>query len=349
MPSKKLTSQKREELKRKKEKQQKSNFFLYLIIFIIVAIVGIAAIVYLMPGDESGEDGSSEPIANRAPTAIADYKVGEKNASLIEIDFLANDLDQDGDMFTLKNIDDPANGAVEVIDDIAYYTPDEDFTGVETFDYTIEDENGESTASTIHVIVADPEGNPIALIDTSMGKIVGELYYDKVPITAGNFITHSENGFYDGTTFHRVIPSFMVQGGDPLGDGSGGYAAEYRSGYGTPDNQNTWVLPDEFHDDLSNVRGTFSMANKGPPNTAGSQFFINIVDNLYLDFNKYRNDFGELIYENVEYPQDRSKHAVFGRVIDGMDVVDLISQVERDENDKPLNEVIVYSITIENN
>jgi len=174
--------------------------------------------------------------------------------------------------------------------------------------------------------------NPIAIMDTTRGTIKIELYMDKVPITAGNFLDHAESGYYDGVIFHRVIPNFMIQGGDPLGTGTGGHAAKYHEGYGNPDNPNTWVIPDEFNQELSNTRGTISMANSGP-NTGGSQFFINIVDNSYLDYNKEPTS---------------SKHAVFGIVTEGMDVVDSISQVDRDtDTNKPYVNVLINSITIE--
>jgi len=168
------------------------------------------------------------------------------------------------------------------------------------------------------VIYIRPAKNRIAVIDTSMGTIRVELYEDKAPITAGNFINLSKDGFYDGLIFHRVIRDFMIQGGDPNGDGTGG------PGY---------TIKDEFHPDLSNVRGTISMANSGP-NTGGSQFFINVADNTYLDY-----------YVEDQYD---AQHAVFGRVISGMDVVDEISKVSKDSNDKPLSDIIINSITIEN-
>jgi len=168
------------------------------------------------------------------------------------------------------------------------------------------------------VIYTRPAKNRIAVIDTSMGTIRVELYEDKAPITTGNFINLSKDGFYDGLIFHRVIRDFMIQGGDPNGDGTGG------PGY---------TIKDEFHPDLSNVRGTISMANSGP-NTGGSQFFINVADNTYLDY-----------YVEDQYD---AQHAVFGRVISGMDVVDEISKVSTDSNDKPLSDIIINSITIEN-
>jgi peptidylprolyl isomerase len=141
--------------------------------------------------------------------------------------------------------------------------------------------------------------NKEVLLITSMGLIKIRLYSD-MPITAGNFEKLVKQGFYDGVIFHRVIPGFMIQGGDPTGTGAGG------PGY---------TIPDEFKGH-SNVRDTIAMANAGP-NTGGSQFFINLVDNTYLD----------------------SKHPVFGEVVEGMDVVDKIALVNRDKNNRPLQDV----------
>ena len=138
------------------------------------------------------------------------------------------------------------------------------------------------------------------LLKTNMGEITLELYPD-MPITAGNFQKLVEKGFYNGVIFHRVIDGFMIQGGDPTGTGSGG------PGY---------TIDDEFAESNRNFRGTVSMANAGP-NTGGSQFFINLVDNNYLD----------------------SAHPVFGKVIEGMDVVDAIGRVATDSSDRPISEV----------
>lgn len=140
------------------------------------------------------------------------------------------------------------------------------------------------------------------VLETSIGDIIIELYND-MPITAGNFEKLVNQGFYDGVIFHRVIPNFMIQGGDPTGTGAGGPGYE---------------IKDEFTSKNSNVRGTISMANAGP-NTGGSQFFINVANNNFLD----------------------SKHPVFGKVIEGMDVADTISKVQRDSRDKPLKDVII--------
>lgn len=139
------------------------------------------------------------------------------------------------------------------------------------------------------------------LLTTSMGNIKIELYGD-MPITTGNFVNLVKKGVYDGTIFHRVIDGFMIQGGDPTGTGEGDPSIP--------------AIPDEFTDHDRNGRRTISMANAGP-NTGSSQFFINLVDNNYLD----------------------DKHPVFGKVVEGMSVVDRIGKVETDENDRPLQDV----------
>ena len=160
-------------------------------------------------------------------------------------------------------------------------------------------------------------GNKIAVFDTNKGKFSVELFEDKAPLTTGNFIKLATSGFYNGLIFHRVIPDFMIQTGCPKGEGTGG------PGY---------AIKDEFHKDLSNVRGTLSMANSGP-NTGGSQFFINVVDNTFLDYNK---------------PPSSSKHPVFGKVVSGMDVVDTISKMKTGRNDKPVETITIKTITIKN-
>ncbi len=138
------------------------------------------------------------------------------------------------------------------------------------------------------------------VLNTTLGKITLELF-DDMPVTAGNFQKLVERGFYDGTIFHRIIDGFMIQGGDPTGTGRGG------PGY---------AIQDEFTDHNRNNRGTVAMANAGP-NTGGSQFFINLVNNNYLD----------------------KAHPVFGKVVEGMDVVEKIGKVKTDATDRPLEEV----------
>jgi peptidylprolyl isomerase len=150
--------------------------------------------------------------------------------------------------------------------------------------------------------------------ETSKGDMIIELYSD-MPVTAGNFEKLVSEGYYDGIIFHRVIPNFMIQGGDPTGTGSGG------PGYS---------IEDEFVAGHSNVRGTLSMANSGP-NSGGSQFFVNLVDNTFLDYDKEPSS---------------SKHPVFGEVVEGLDVLDAIGSVATGAQDKPLEEVKIISATI---
>jgi len=169
--------------------------------------------------------------------------------------------------------------------------------------------------------------NPIAVLKTNKGTIEIELFEDWMPITAGNFAKLAEEGFYNGTQFHRVIEGFMIQGGDPntktdnaLSYGTGG------PGYAIKDEHIKADL-------LTNVRGTISMANSGP-DSGGSQFFINLVDNTNLDFDK---------------PPFTSKHPVFGRVVEGMEVVDAIGQVETNQRDLPTDPIVVESVAIRRN
>ena len=146
------------------------------------------------------------------------------------------------------------------------------------------------------------------ILHTNMGDIAIKMHED-MPITTGNFVKLAREGFYDGTIFHRVICDFMIQGGDPSGTGMGG------PGY---------TIDDEFGHGHSNKRGFVAMANTGRPHSGGSQFFINTVDNCYLD---------------KENPSTPYAHPVFGEVVAGMDVVDRIQQVPTGRNDKPVNDV----------
>ncbi len=157
--------------------------------------------------------------------------------------------------------------------------------------------------------------NPVVTLETNQGPIEIELFMDKTPITAGNFLKLAQEGYYDTTKFHRVIDGFMIQGGDP--NSKGDDASMY--GRGGPG----YTIKDEFAPGLSNTRGTLSMANAGP-NTGGSQFFINLVPNTFLD----------------------GKHAVFGQVISGMDIADKISLVPRNDRDVPLDPVVITKVTV---
>lgn len=168
--------------------------------------------------------------------------------------------------------------------------------------------------------------NRTATFNTNKGVIKIELFEDRMPITAGNFIKLAEEGFYNGTKFHRVIDGFMIQGGDP--NSKSDNTASY--GTGGPG----YTIQDEFVEDpvLSNVRGTIAMANTGQPNSGGSQFFINLVDNTALDWNK---------------EPFTSKHPVFGRVVEGLDVIDTIARIDTDGRDVPTDPVVIESVTIE--
>jgi len=153
-------------------------------------------------------------------------------------------------------------------------------------------------------------GNKIAEFNTNMGNFKVELFNDKAPVTVGNFIKLVDKGFYDGCIFHRVIPNFMIQTGCPQGTGFGG------PGY---------TIRDEFHPSLKHdTKGMLSMANTGRSHTGGSQFFITVAPTPWLD----------------------KKHAIFGKVIDGYEVVEQISKVKKGRNDKPLKEVKINSVKI---
>lgn len=170
--------------------------------------------------------------------------------------------------------------------------------------------------------------NPVAVLETNRGVIEIELFEDTMPITAGNFVKLVNEGFYDGIKFHRVIDGFMIQGGDPITKTD----EVLRYGTGGPG----YAIPDEHVAGryLTNERGTISMANSGPE-SGGSQFFINLVDNTNLDFNK---------------PPLTSKHPVFGRVVEGMDVVDAIGQVQvNPASSLPLEDIVIERATIRRN
>ncbi len=154
-------------------------------------------------------------------------------------------------------------------------------------------------------------------LKTNKGEIVIELFTGAMPITTENFLTLARKDFYDGIKFHRVIDGFMIQGGDPLTKNE---SDKPRWGTGGPG----YSIKDEFGEGLSNVRGTIAMANAGP-NTGGSQFFINTVDNTFLD----------------------AKHPVFGKVVSGMEVVDAVSKIATGPGDVPLEAVVIEDVAVE--
>lgn len=184
----------------------------------------------------------------------------------------------------------------------------------------------------------DQATGPVAEIKTTLGKITVQLFPKEAPKTVKNFVELAKRGYYDGVGFHRVIPDFMIQGGDPTGTGAGG-----ESIYGEP-------FEDEFSDRLFNFRGALSMANAGP-NTNGSQFFI--VTNEHLpkemeDQLKHTDYPREVVshYRHGGTPWLDGHHTVFGQVIAGMAVAEKIAAVARDRQDRPKKPVIIDEIKI---
>ena len=212
------------------------------------------------------------------------------------------------------------------------------------------------------------KGEEIAVMTTSMGTIKLRLFPEEAPKAVENFITHAKEKYYDGLTFHRVMKDFMIQGGDPKGNGTGG--------------ESIWgkAFEDEFSPNLLNIRGSVAMANSGK-NTNGSQFFINQAGKdtfsgwsqyeqlfeLYksspeafvqmygkaIDMDKVTEKVKKLYEENGgnphldgAYSTDGTGHTVFAQVFEGMDVVDKIAAVETGENNKPVTDVLIEKIEI---
>jgi cyclophilin family peptidyl-prolyl cis-trans isomerase len=167
--------------------------------------------------------------------------------------------------------------------------------------------------------------NPIAVFDTSAGTFKVEIFQEQMPITAKNFIDLVNAGFYNGLHFHRVIDNFMIQFGCPHSKDP----TSPRCGTGGPPHG---TIRDEHPASFkqSNEPGTLSMANTGAPNSGGSQFFINTVHNRYLDW----------------FTSGPSKHPVFGKIIEGMDVISRVESTPTDAKDRPITPVQVRSITI---
>lgn len=160
--------------------------------------------------------------------------------------------------------------------------------------------------------------NPIVTFEMKDGDVFYvELYPEIAPNTVNNFISLVNKGFYNGLCFHRVIEGFMIQGGDPKGNGTGGPGYTIRGEFSK----------NGFKNDLKHKRGVISMARSMMPNSAGSQFFIMHADAQHLD----------------------GQYAAFGQVIDGMDVIDKIAEVNVDYNDKPLRDQVIKSVTVDTN
>lgn len=187
---------------------------------------------------------------------------------------------------------------------------------------------------------AQPKDKIVKMV-TSKGDITIKLFPKFAPLAVENFLTHSENGYYDGVIFHRVINDFMIQTGDPLGNGTGG-----ESIYGQP-------FEDEFSPSLEHFRGALSMANKGS-NTNGSQFFIVQSSSFDMDGIKQLQQRGlDIPEETIELykihggtPHLDYSHTVFGHVIEGMDVVDEIAKTKVDANARPIDEITIEKIEV---
>ena len=180
---------------------------------------------------------------------------------------------------------------------------------------------------------------PTAVLKTNQGEIKIQLFPEQAPMTVENFIRLAQKGYYDGTIFHLVISDFMIQGGDPEGNGTGG--------------ESIWGHPfeDELSRELFNIRGALSMANSGP-NTNGSQFFIVQNKNMPKRYIKQMEPAGypkEIIhaYKQGGTPWLDGRHTVFGQVITGMDVVDKIAKSKKDKMDKPLEDITIESIQVQ--
>jgi cyclophilin family peptidyl-prolyl cis-trans isomerase len=179
-----------------------------------------------------------------------------------------------------------------------------------SYEQTIEIEENISMNETQEIIVEETKmAENLILLETTMGNMKIKLYEDKAPMTSKNFKDLVQKGFYDGTIFHRVIKNFMIQGGDPTGTGMGGPGYE---------------IKDEFGAGLKHDRkGILSMANAGP-NTGGSQFFITLVPTPWLD----------------------GKHAIFGEVVEGIDVLEKIGSTPTGSGDKPKTEVKIIKASV---
>lgn len=182
------------------------------------------------------------------------------------------------------------------------------------------------------------ENEALVVMNTNQGSMKIKLFPEQAPKTVENFLTHAENGYYDGIIFHRIIKDFMIQGGDPTGTGMGGASI-----YGD-------TFEDEFTMDLFNLRGALSMANAGP-GTNGSQFFIVQASQApgsaeQMKQGGWPEEIAEAYEKMGGTPHLDQRHTVFGQVIEGMDIVDKIASVKTGRQDKPVEDVVIESIEI---
>ena len=325
MPSKKLTAQKREELKIKKQKANQPSYLKSILtLIIVITVIAIAAYAaFLFLSSDEPIDDTNPPIIpqNNAPNAVGDYALFALNSSNNTLDLLMNDNDADLDNLTITDVENPTNGIAEIVNEKLLYTPNENFTGIDEFTYTISDGEYTTTAD-INIVVANNSvvngNNPITLIDTTEGMIVVELYEDEMPITCENFIRYANDNFYEGLCFHRIGDGFMIQGGAFAPDQS------YKQPTYDP-------IELEISDTLIHDTGSISMARTTEENSATSQFFICDAPQPGLD----------------------GSYAVFGKTIMGIDVVHAIADKDHDDSNGdgtgwPIDNVIINRIVVEN-
>lgn len=182
------------------------------------------------------------------------------------------------------------------------------------------------------------KGQPVATIETTEGTVKIKLFPKEAPKAVENFVTHAKDGYYDGLLFHRVIDNFMIQSGDPKGDGTGG--------------ESIWkkTFKNEISNNLYHFRGALAMANAGP-DTNGSQFYI--VQNKFLTADQIKNDsiqYTDSVKEAYEklkgVPSLDGSYTVFGQTIEGLDIVDKIAETEVGANDKPEKDIKIKTIKI---
>lgn len=230
--------------------------------------------------------------------------------------------------------------ASEVVDSQQNETPDIDTEGEEYI----------STVRKMYEGAAEYESLPSVLIETTMGNVTVRLFPDEAPKAVENFLTHAKQGYYDGVTFHRVINNFMIQGGDPTATGRGG-----ESIWGEP-------FQNEYGMHMFAFRGCLAMANSGTPTSNGSQFFIVQNPDLansgvsvdMLEQMQFPSVAREIYEENGGYPsldfvnpqQGIYGYTYFGYVTEGMDVIDAIAAVETDDSDKPVEDVKIVKMTV---
>ncbi|MDQ0361101.1 peptidylprolyl isomerase [Breznakia pachnodae] len=216
---------------------------------------------------------------------------------------------------------------------------DEDTKEDDTADTTKKEEKKEEEKKELTELKQFPESfaddTQVAVFHTSKGDITVALFPEEAPKAVENFVTHAQEGYYDGVIFHRVIADFMIQGGDPEGTGMGGESI-WGEGFEI-----------EASDELYNFNGALAMANTGQANSNGSQFFIVQASTLSSSLD---NSLPQLVKEKYQEVGGANwldgDYSVFGQVISGMDIVNAIAAVETDENDKPVEDIIIQSITI---